>query len=618
MMESNENNAVRAASRSNGGTRSRYCRECHRDVYATNWMRHIRSRSHSESCRSSLGESARKSELFEPSVPLTDLRRCAAVVFGSAAVSYEALCTAARRLVPDVPLLVRQCMAVAAEMFAPSLRAIARDVPPREPPSDAFLRRPSCLRIATLPMRRCHSCPPRIRVPPVVIRATSHVTEVDELRNEPLSVVLSQETRPATPPVTGVWRRESPAAFGCLFTDLASLNASFNLDKEPLSVSAMDTRIEPSTPSLAAAERTPLSQEDVNASSLVQTNPHIHSTPALVMENLANRLDGNSENIAPVNNAPSREIDNCSDKVLQTDNRRGRGLEVSVSLTRIPLKSIKHALRPKRANEIPTTGNAVSAKRSSTSGPPSKSKRKRTKFAKNLRTLSGPLVSAKSPHTESVHAEVAMWRRRQQMAEAEEAKAAALAVSARLRELPVKMSNPLEENSGASPGDDLPTLDERIAEILGESPANKSSGLRQTSLKPTIPSLFDVDIPPPPPIRRLPPPPAPQPHAAFASPSTWMSDCCQRMPVRPFMPNATGYEPSWFRGPAQWIAGLGMPGTMMPGISSAITSYPYPRWYMDFLQTALSGADQSMSCNTRDDADPGLPESGASASSTTE
>jgi hypothetical protein len=444
------------------------------------------------------------------------------------------------------------------------------------------------------------------------------------VRNEPLSVVVSEETRPVTPPVREVWHRESPAAFGCLFTDLASLNASFNLDKESLSVSAMDTRIEPSTPSLAAAERTPLSQEDVNVSSLAQTNPHIHSTPALVstvMETLANRLDGNSENIAPVNDAPSCETDNCSDKVLQTDNRRGRGLQVSVSLTRIPLKSIKRALRPKRANEIPTTGNAVSAKRSSTSGPPSKSDRKRTKFAKNLRTLSGPLVSAKSPHTESAHAEVAMWRRRQQMAEAEEAKAAALAASARLRELPVKVSNPFEENSGASPGDDLPKLDERIAEILGETPTSESSGSRQTSSKPTIPSLLDVHIPPPPPIKRLPPPPAPQPHAAFASPSTWMSDCCQRMPVRPFMPNATEYEPSWFRGPAQWIAGLGMPGAMMPGISSAIASYPYPRWYMDFLQTALRDADarnQSMPCNTRADADPELPKSGASASSTTE
>jgi hypothetical protein len=206
-MESNEDNAVRAASRSRGGTRSRYCRDCWRDVYATNWMRHVRSCSHSENYRSSQSDLGRSSERFEPlnsrpavrlpetqrydpdrsvlcdpfepSVPLADLRRCAAVVFGSAAESYEALCTAARRLVPDVPLLVRQCMAVAAEMFAPNLRAIARDVPPREPPSNAFLQRPSSLRIATLTMRRCHSCPPRIRVPPVVIRATSHVTEVD-------------------------------------------------------------------------------------------------------------------------------------------------------------------------------------------------------------------------------------------------------------------------------------------------------------------------------------------------------------------------------------------------------------------------------------------------------
>jgi hypothetical protein len=59
-MESNKY-AVRAASRSRGGTRSRYCRDCRRDVYAMNWMRHVRSRSHSESCRSSQSESARKS-----------------------------------------------------------------------------------------------------------------------------------------------------------------------------------------------------------------------------------------------------------------------------------------------------------------------------------------------------------------------------------------------------------------------------------------------------------------------------------------------------------------------------------------------------------------------------
>jgi hypothetical protein len=540
-MESNEDNAVRAASRSRGGTRSRYCRDCRRDVYATNWMRHVRSRSHSESCRqvranlrvsqsySNLSTHGLLSDYLKLSVTIQIEAYCAI----PSNRQYRSLtCVDALRLCLDqrlsrtkhsvqqradwcrMYLLVRQCMAVAAEMFAPSLRATARDVPPREPPSNAFLQRPSSLRIATLTMRRCHSCPPRIRVPPVVIRATSHVTEVDGVRNEPLSVVVSEETRPVTPPVREVWHRESPAAFGCLFTDLASLNASFNLDKESLSVSAMDTRIEPSTPSLAAAERTPLSQEDVNVSPPSQTNLHIHSTPALVstvIETLANRLDGNSENIAPVNDAPSCEIDNCSDKVLQTDNRRGRGLEVSVSLTRIPLKSIKRALRPKRANEIPTTGNAVSAKRSSTSGPPSKSNRKRTKFAKNLRTLSGPLVSAKSPHTESAHAEVAMWRRRQQMEEAEEAKAAALAASARLRELPVKVSNPFEENSGASPGDDLPTLDERIAEILGETPTSESSGSRQTSSKPTIPSLLDVHIPPPPPIKRLPPPPAPQP-----------------------------------------------------------------------------------------------------------
>jgi hypothetical protein len=78
------------------------------------------------------------------------------------------------------------------------------------------------------------------------------------------------------------------------------------------------------------------------------------------------------------------------------------------------------------------------------------------------------------------------------MAEAEEAKAAALAASTRLRELPVNASNSREESSGASPGDDLPTLDERIAEILGETPTNESSGSHQTSSKPTIPSLLDV------------------------------------------------------------------------------------------------------------------------------
>jgi hypothetical protein len=248
-----------------------------------------------------------------------------------------------------------RCMAATAEMFAPRLRAVARDIPFGEPRSSALPRRPSSLRIATLTMR-CLSCPPRICVPPVVIRATSLVTEVDGVRNEPLSVVVSEETRPATPPVREVWHRESPAAFGCLFTDLASLNTSFNLDKEPLSVSAMDARIEPSTPSVATAAHTPLSHDDVNVSAPSQTNPHVHSTPAVVSnaaETPSNRLDENSENLTPVNDVPSSQSDICSDKVLRTDNGRSRGLEVSVSLTRIPLKSIKRALRPKKTNEIP-------------------------------------------------------------------------------------------------------------------------------------------------------------------------------------------------------------------------------------------------------------------------
>ena len=93
------------------------------------------------------------------------MQRCAALVFGSAADTYEEFCLAAQRLIPDIPLVVRQCMAAAAEMFAVGLRNAARR--PLSPPRVSRIRsieRATNTHRQLSPYRRCYSCPPKINI----------------------------------------------------------------------------------------------------------------------------------------------------------------------------------------------------------------------------------------------------------------------------------------------------------------------------------------------------------------------------------------------------------------------------------------------------------------------
>jgi hypothetical protein len=390
-MEPYGGNSIAPGSQSRGRTRNRYCGDCPREVSTSNWTHHVGSRSHTDNCflsRSDLGrrsehfdfnrsrtrstetnsrDSDRKAfESFEPSVPIQDLRRCAAVVFGSAAESYEALWIAARLLAPGMPLLVHQCMAVAAEMFGPSLRAAARDDSPCEFSPNASLRRPVPLLFPAPMMRRCHSCPPQTRLSPVAVDSTPRVTQIIEKRTETLSAVMSETKRPMSPVCRGTPSQESPAAFEHLFTNLASLNTSLNLDGEPASAPAINDCSDLGTQELVTVPIMSLSEDDMVTSVLSREALPLRSTSALsctAAELSPNLAKACSQDYVSVDNVSSSETSVGANMTMLKSKKHSCDLEVSVSLTRIPVKQPKRAAQSKTTIELSSERTIEMAKR---------------------------------------------------------------------------------------------------------------------------------------------------------------------------------------------------------------------------------------------------------------
>jgi hypothetical protein len=251
-----------------------------------------------------------------------------------------------------------------------------------------------------------------------------------------------------------------------------------------------------------------LSREDLP----VRSTSALKCTAAELSPSLANACN---QDCVSVDNVSLREMSVGANTTKLQSKKHSCDLEVSVSLTRIPVKQPKRAAQSKATVELSSERTIEVAKRKRTSDEPAKSPAKAPKSAtfnskrnvavKTSRNENRPPFEYTRPF-----AQAAMWRRSRQLAEAEEAKAAALAASNRLREASVCKQNVGGENREASPSAELPTLDERIAAILGEAPPDKRDNPPQSSSKPTIPSLLDVVIPPLPskrlllPLSRLP------------------------------------------------------------------------------------------------------------------
>jgi hypothetical protein len=180
-----------------------------------------------------------------------------------------------------MPLLVHQCIAVAAEVFGPSLRAAARDDSPCEVSRNASLRRPAPLLFPAPVIRGCYSCPPQTRLSLVAVDSTSCVTQIVEKRREALSAVMSEKTRPMSPVDRETPSQESPAAFGHLFTNLASLNTSLNLDGEPASTPAINNCSDHGTQELATVPIMSLPEGDMVVSVLSREDLPVRSTSAM-------------------------------------------------------------------------------------------------------------------------------------------------------------------------------------------------------------------------------------------------------------------------------------------------------------------------------------------------
>jgi hypothetical protein len=242
-------------------------------------------------------------------------------------------------------------------------------------------------------------------------------------------------------------------------------------------------------------------------------------------------------------------------------------LEVSVSLMRIPVKQPKRAAQSKATVELSSERIIEVAKRKQSSDEPAKSPAKAPKSAtfnseRNVAVKTSRNQNRSPFEDTRPFAQAAMWRRRRQLAEAEEAKAAALAASIRHREASVYKQNVGGENREASPSAELPTLDERIAAILGEAPPNKRNSPPRSSSKPSIPSLLDVVIPPLT-SKRLPPPPQSS-SAAYVTSFPWTLRRIARSLVQPVALETADPDSQWVRVPAQWIVGMDLAGALVP------------------------------------------------------
>lgn len=459
---------------------NRFCDACHLEVYPTNWMRHQRSRSHREAADYGLDTSSRRRLRLEtrstlsvgPSssnsiassdgsptraIPRTvtrrEMQRCAALVFGSSADTYEEFCDVARRLTPNIPLLVRQCMATAAEMFAAVIHNAARgSSPPRQSSRRVSIDRATNTPWWLLPFRRSNSCPPRISGSPIdastkVRRETDMVVEAP-----PPSPPHHVEKPPQLPPpIIELYAQEPETAFGPLFADLTGLDSPFSrveLESSPEKVSHSTVRADD-------AKRTTASPS--GASGRHPDSPSVSSLP----------------NKQPV-----------------------------VALFRIPMK------RKSSENSAESQSPSLLVKRKENEiGTPAtdtieQGERRQHAGAGTARTTA-PTISAK-------------------------AEVARTAATSAFTDVRCPRDIGLTSLPPSSPPE-LPTLDERIAEILGdEPPPITRSATKSTDEVPVVASMVPLQVP-----KRLPAPPTPWRQPSFPDKRTtnYQSFSRVRIPV---------------------------------------------------------------------------------------
>lgn len=441
--------------------RNRFCDACHLEVYPTNWMRHQRSRTHREAADYALDTSSRRRQRSEtrsalsvgPSstnsfvssdgsptrtipqiVTLREMQRCAALVFGSAADTYEEFCNAARRLVPDIPPFVRQCMAAAAEMFAAGLRNAARSSsPPRLSSRRDSVDRATDTPMWSYPFRRGNSCPPRIGGSSIDASVKQlHVKNTVAEASPPPPPHQVEELPRSLPPSFEPYAQEPETAFGPLFADLTGLDSPFS-------------RVEVES-SPEKAPRSTLNTYDT---------VRVAAPPSDINER--------HPNIPTVSSLPDKQP--------------------VVALFRIPTK--------RKRSESDTEPQSSSL------------------------VVNGKESLIDTPTTETIK-----WNKRRQHAEAEVARASALAASAdaevaraptisacnEARRLRAIGKTPVQPS--LSP--ELPTLDERIAEILGDEPPSAAKSTTKSTEVSVVASLVPLQAP-----KRLPAPPTPWRQSSF-------------------------------------------------------------------------------------------------------
>lgn len=534
-----------SGSRGRGRSVWRYCSSCHREVHSANWARHTRSQSHtghsvrqrqrldnateappvlmrdrsqessdhvSRESSSRRSSSSRSIDVFSRQGELpydlclgegmsmnADFWRgmsCAAVTFSSGMSSFVDYFRFTGEHFPDVPTGVRQGIAISASLYASFVRCNASvpDECPRSPRDSSVHRWGE----ADGPCDVASVGPPAEPVPPPLAFAddgsgmapepsatyitersgTGEISQNFNLVPETPNMFTSATTNPplAEPgtndgsipsDLLSPQERVDPTAgsglaLGTILDDLSSLNASFSLGED-----------DPAGTPLAIS-RTDLRSEPHGD---IPTSP-VNNGP---IQPTSSTLVTNDKSAAPLPTHGKTRRPRCSDK--GKENRQQR---------------IVPSLSSGRSNCEERVD--VAKNRAGDSQPPLKKSR----------------VEVTIPQGDQSDGLARIWSRRQDLALAEGARVEALAASSRVRTLDGQRS----EERAATP--ELPSLDQRIAEILGEPvkaidsthvhPSNSLSKAQSASnpVARAVPSLMDVVVTAPNTSKRLPPPPLPR------------------------------------------------------------------------------------------------------------